>query len=206
MSQSKQALIIVDVQNDFCPGGSLAVRGGDEIIQPINDIIREWRWNPDSSVIVGSRDWHPEVTTHFAKDNGGKGWPVHCVAGTPGAMFHPRLVRSHWWGVFSKGLTDKDDYSAFDGVLCDNQGRDKFGLESVLNILDVSRVYVCGLATDYCVKATALDAVKKGFDTFLVKDAIRAVDLKVGDGSRAIAEMASAGVKWVESDQIIGGL
>jgi len=186
-NQKKRALIVVDVQNDFCPGGTLAVPQGDEVIAPLNKLIAEFleRGEP----VFKSRDWHPRQTKHFAAYGGT--WPVHCVQETKGAEFHPGLLDDVHIRVISKGLGDEDSYSAFDGT----------DLALQLQRLGVDEVWVGGLATDYCVKNTVLDALKEGFAVKAVEDAMRAVELKPGDGERAIAEMRDAGAEFVTNQQ-----
>jgi nicotinamidase/pyrazinamidase len=178
-SSSKRALIVVDVQNDFCPGGALAVAQGDEVVAPLNKLIKEFleRGEP----VFKSRDWHPEKTKHFAAYGGT--WPVHCVQNTKGSEFHSELIDDMHIRVVSKGLGDEDSYSAFDGT----------DLALQLRRLGVEEVWVGGLATDYCVKQTVLDALREGFQVKALKDAMRAVEVKPGDGERAIAEMQNAG-------------
>ena len=180
-SSNKRALIVVDVQNDFCPGGALAVAHGDEVIAPLNRLIEEFleRGEP----VFKSRDWHPEKTRHFAPYGGT--WPVHCVQNTKGAEFHPELIDDMHIRVVSKGLGDEDSYSAFDGT----------DLALQLRRLGVEEVWVGGLATDYCVKQTVLDALREGFQVKALKDAMRAVEVKPGDGEKAIAEMQNAGAE-----------
>ncbi|HEY7522224.1 MAG TPA: isochorismatase family protein [Candidatus Limnocylindrales bacterium] len=183
------ALVVVDVQNDFAdPGGSLSVPGGDRIVAAVDDLVG--RAEAAGAVIVYTQDWHPESTPHFAKDGGI--WPVHCVRGTWGAELHPDLtVRGP---VVRKGTNGEDGYSGFsmrDLVTGDSIPTE---LDGLLRGRDVRRVVVCGLATDYCVKATALDAVRLGYETSVPVDAIAAVDLQPGDGERAMTEMADAGV------------
>lgn len=182
-TQSKQALIVVDVQNDFCPGGTLAVPHGDEVVAPLNELIDEFLERGDP--VFKSRDWHPPKTKHFQAYGGI--WPVHCVQHTKGAEFHPELKDDPRIPVISKGLGDTDCYSAFDETDLASQLRDK-GVEEVL---------VGGLATDYCVKNTVLDALKHGFKVKALKNAMRAVDVNPGDGDRAIEEMRSAGAQIV---------
>jgi nicotinamidase/pyrazinamidase len=184
LSSNKRALIVVDVQNDFCPGGALAVAQGDEVVAPLNKLIEEFleRGEP----VFKSRDWHPEKTRHFAAYGGT--WPVHCVQNTKGAEFHPELIDDMHIRVISKGLGDEDSYSAFDGT----------DLALQLQRLGVEEVWVGGLATDYCVKNTVLDALKEGFRVKTLKDAMRAVEVKPGDGARAIAEMQNAGAEIQE--------
>ncbi len=180
-----RALIVVDVQKDFCPGGALAVERGDEVVAPLNRLIGEFleRGEP----VYKSRDWHPARTKHFA-DYGGT-WPVHCVAGTPGAEFHEDLLDDPRVRVVSKGLGDEDSYSAFDGTT----------LAEALRREGVREVWVGGLATDYCVKNTVLDALREGFRVRALSDAMRAVNLKPDDGRRAIEEMRAAGASVVSS-------
>jgi nicotinamidase/pyrazinamidase len=187
-SGKKRALIVVDVQNDFCPGGSLAVPHGDEVVKPLNRLIEEFleRGEP----VFKSRDWHPEKTKHFSTYGGT--WPVHCVQGTKGAEFHPDLLDEIHIRVISKGLGDEDCYSAFDGTDLDLQ----------LRRLGVEEVWVGGLATDYCVKNTVLDALGKGYRTKALQDAMRAVELEPGDGGRAIEEMWQAGAEIVDSREL----
>ena len=182
---ANQALIVVDVQNDFCPGGALAVPHGDEVVQPLNKLIDEFleRGEP----VYKSRDWHPPVTKHFAAYGGT--WPVHCVQNTKGAEFHPALRDDPRIHVISKGLGDKDSYSAFDET----------DLASQLHEQDVEEVVVGGLATDYCVKNTVLDALKNGFKVRAVTDAMHAVELHPGDGERAVEEMRAAGAEIVST-------
>jgi nicotinamidase/pyrazinamidase len=186
MTSNKRALIVVDVQNDFCPGGTLAVREGDEVVPPLNKLIEEFleRGEP----VFKSRDWHPEKTKHFTAYGGA--WPVHCVQNTKGAEFHPDLIDDMHIRVVSKGLGDTDCYSAFDET----------DLALQLRRLGVEEVWVGGLATDYCVKSTVLDALKEGFRVKALTNAMRAVEVKPGDGERAIAEMRDAGAELVSRD------
>lgn len=179
----KRALIVVDVQNDFCPGGALAVTDGDRVVAPLNQLIEEFLERGD--VVVKSRDWHPAQTQHFT-DYGGS-WPVHCVQDTHGAEFHKDLLDDPRITIVSKGIGDTDCYSAFDET----------DLASLLREQGVEEVWVGGLATDYCVKQTALDAVRKGFKVKAVADAMRAVELKPGDGAHAIEEMREAGAEII---------
>lgn len=175
----RAALVIVDVQNDFCPGGALGVRGGDEIIPELNRQIE--RFTAAGRPIIASRDWHPAETTHFQT------WPPHCVQDQLGAAFHPALRLPAEALVVSKGTGPTEDaYSAF-------EARDPAGrtLEEVLRGVDT--LYIGGLATDYCVRATALDALKSGRRIVVLADAIRGVDLEPGDSVRALEEMRAAG-------------
>jgi nicotinamidase/pyrazinamidase len=181
----KDALLVVDVQNDFCPGGSLAVDEGDAVVPILNQYME--RAAAAHVPIFASRDWHPAQTAHF-REFGGQ-WPPHCVQGTPGAEFHPGLRLPEGTVVVSKGMNPVDEgYSLFEGKLED--GRDAL---AALRELGVARVHVGGLATDYCVRATTLDALAARFDVFLLEDAIRAVEVQPGDGVRAIVEMREAG-------------
>jgi len=186
-NKGKQALLVVDVQNDFCPGGSLAVERGDEVVAPLNNLID--RFLERGSPVYMSRDWHPPKTKHFAAHGGT--WPTHCVQNTHGAEFHHELRDDSRIVVISKGLGDKDSYSAFDETDLATQLRDQ-GIKEVL---------IGGLTTDYCVKNTVLDAVKEGFDVKAIKDAMRAVNVEPGDGERAIKEMREAGAEIVESNE-----
>ena len=183
------ALVVVDVQNDFAdPAGSLAVRGGAEIVPLVNKAIAAAE--AGGALVAYTQDWHPPHTPHFAPDGGI--WPVHCVAGSWGAELHPELdVRGP---RVRKGSHGEDGYSGFtmrDAVTGETKPTE---LEGLLHDHGVTRVAVCGLATDYCVRATALDALNLGFTTTVLRDAVRAVDLERGDGDRAIAELAEAGV------------
>ncbi|MCP6727312.1 MAG: nicotinamidase [Patescibacteria group bacterium] len=190
MSKVKTALLIIDVQNDFCPGGALAVSEGDKVIPVLNRYIKEFR--KARLPIVATRDWHPEKSKHFI--SGGGEWPSHCVSDTKGAEFHPDL-NVEGATIISKGMgKDEDGYSGFDGVTGSG-----LPLVELLRDKGIEKLYVCGLATDYCVKATALDARKYGFRTFVLEEAIRAVNLKPSDGKNAIAEMKKAGVKFIKN-------
>ncbi len=185
------ALIVVDMQNDFAdPDGGLAVAGGAAIVPTVN---REIAMASNAGAMVAlTQDWHPATTPHFAKDGGI--WPVHCVADTWGAALHPDLQVPDDVATVRKGANGEDGYSGFtmrDPVTGETQPTE---LEALLRAAAVERVVVVGLATDYCVKATALDAVRLGFATALLTDAIAAVDLEPGDGDRAITDMEAAGV------------
>lgn len=182
---SKQALIVVDVQNDFCPGGALAVAHGDEVVEPLNELIDEFLERGDP--VYKSRDWHPPATKHF-EEHGGT-WPVHCVQNTKGAEFHPALRDDPRIQVVSKGLGDKDCYSAFDET----------DLATQLHEQGVEEVLVGGLATDYCVKSTVIAAIDNGFKVKALKDAMRGVELQPGDSDRAIEEMHAAGAEIVSN-------
>lgn len=177
----RPALLVVDVQRDFCPGGSLAVKDGDEVVAPLNKTIAAFE-RLDFPVFF-TRDWHPRNHISFAAQGGP--WPPHCVRGTPGADFQPGLIIPRGAVVISKG--DRPSTEAYSGF----QGTD---LEARLKKRDVDEVYVGGLATDYCVKESVLDARRAGFRVNLLKDCVRAVEAKAGDGSRAMEEMKAAGV------------
>jgi nicotinamidase/pyrazinamidase len=182
-------LVVVDVQNDFAdPGGSLAVAGGEDIVAVVNAAVAEARGAGGS--VVYTADWHPPHTPHFAADGGI--WPVHCVAGTWGAEFHPRLAVDG--PVVRKGANGEDGYSGFTMRDPATGRTTPTELDGILRAAGVRQVVVCGLATDYCVKATALDAVALGFETTVLLDAIRPVDLAPGDGQRALDELTAAGV------------
>jgi len=178
----RDCLLVVDVQNDFCDGGALAVDGGEQVVPVINDWIR--RAVAAGSPVVASRDWHPADHASFAEFGGQ--WPAHCVRGTQGADFHPRLALPDDAVVVSKAtVAERESYSAFDGT----------GLAEQLRDRSVARVIVGGLALDYCVKATVFDAIAEGFEVHLLKDATRAVEVEPGDGQRALEEMLRAGAK-----------
>lgn len=182
------ALIVVDVQNDFCPGGSLAVNHGNEVVVPLNTMI--CLFNDNELPIFATRDWHPADTKHF-KDFGGI-WPPHCVQHTFGACFHNDL-RFIGAEIITKGISaeeDEESYSGFGGV---NYAGRKLG--ELLETIDVTDLYIGGLATDYCVKRTVLDGLKRGFKVYLLEDACRAVNLKPTDGADAIKEIIEAGKK-----------
>ena len=176
---------MIDVQRDFCSGGALAVSDGDAVVPVINRVLHHAarRGMP----VYASRDWHPADSRHFV--TGGGVWPVHCVAGSHGAAFHPRLQLPPDAAVVSKGVRpDEDGFSAFDGRLANDAT-----LEESLRAGDIDQLVVGGLATDYCVRATALDALRRGWKVTLLTDAIAAVNLKPQDGPQAIEEMREAG-------------
>jgi len=178
----KKALIIVDMQNDFCPGGSLAVKEGDKIVSVINQYIKQFK--DEDEVIVFTRDWHPADHCSF-KEYGGM-WPSHCVAETKGAKFHQDIYVPEKSFIVSKADTaSKDAYSGFEATLLDSQ----------LKKLNIEEVWVCGLATDYCVASTVMDALKLGYKVKILSDAIAAVDVSAGDGEKAIAKMVSQGAE-----------
>lgn len=178
-----KALIIVDVQHDFCPGGALATAGGNDIVPVINKLMEKF------DLVVASKDWHPAQTVHFDK------WPVHCVRGTDGARLHHLLDLKKIEAVLLKGTGNSDDgYSAFEATNID--------LYHWLRQREVTDLYVCGIATEYCVNATATDAVHAGFRTYVVTDAVSAVEAAPGDASRALTAMAKAGIRLVSTAEI----
>jgi nicotinamidase/pyrazinamidase len=175
-----RALLIVDYQNDFNPGGALAVAGGDEIAGRINELAASREYD----LVVATRDWHPPDHGSFGERGGP--WPVHCVAGTPGAELHPALDETHVDVIVDKGTDPRTEgYSGFEGT----------NLGELLRERGIDSVTVVGLATDYCVKHTALDALREGFDVEVDSDAIRGVDVEPGDSERALAEMRAAGAR-----------
>lgn len=185
----RAALVLVDVQNDFCPGGSLAVADGDRVALALNPYIE--RFAAAGLPIFATRDWHPAKTSHF-KIYGGI-WPVHCVQNSHGAAFHPSLKLGASAITVSKGTAaDADSYSGFDAV--DAQGR---GLADLLRQRGVDEIFVGGLATDYCVKQTVLDGLQHGFSVVLLLDCMRGVDLTPGDAARALQEMQRAGARTI---------
>jgi len=188
------ALIVVDVQNDFAdPAGSLSVARAARILPRINEEVAHAR--EAGATVVYTQDWHPESTPHFAKDGGI--WPVHCVADTWGAELHPDLVVDG--EIIRKGSNGEDGYSGF--TMRDTVSGDAIPtpLEGMLRKRDVSRVVICGLATDYCVNATALDARRLGFETQVLMNAVAAVNLQPGDDQKALTAMADAGAELVSS-------
>jgi nicotinamidase/pyrazinamidase len=187
---SSTALLVVDVQNDFAdPSGSLSVRGGADIVPRLNAEIR--RALEAGATVIYTQDWHPPSTPHFAKDGGI--WPVHCVTDTWGAAFHPALVVAG--PSVRKGSNGEDGYSGFtmrDPVSGEDRPTE---LAALLEERGSTRVVVCGLATDYCVRGTVLDARRLGFETVVLTGAVASVELSPGDGARALAEMAEAGAQ-----------
>ncbi len=177
------ALIVVDVQNDFCPGGALAVTDGDQVVPVINNLM------PRFEHVLATQDFHPPGHSSFEEQGGP--WPVHCVQGTAGAALHPDLNEGSLDEIVQKG-TDlaTDGYSGFAGTDLAERLRDR----------GIRRVFVTGLATDYCVRATAIEATEHGFDVVVLADAIRAVDVNAGDGERALAEMERSGATLLTSD------
>jgi len=192
--QQRVALLIVDVQNDFCPGGALAVKEGDQVVPLLNAYAARFRAR--GRPVYASRDWHPRRSKHFAEFGGP--WPVHCVQGTEGANFHPDLELPAPENILSKGTDVEDDgYSAFEGHFPDGST-----LEERLSEASVDHLFIGGLATDYCVRQSALDAAKSGRRVTLLLDAIRGVDVQPGDSAQAIAEMALAGIDTTTLDAL----
>ena len=190
MNDERAALIIVDIQKDFCPGGALPAPGGNDIIAAVNRHLDEAR---DRGITVyASRDWHPAVTSHFTAYGGE--WPPHCVQGSAGAQFHDDLKLPADAIIISKGDDPaRPGYSAFDGHTSSGKT-----LLRDLRERNVTTLYVAGIATDYCVKATVIDAAQSGFAVRLLKDAITGIDVRAGDVDHALDEMAHAGVQVVE--------
>lgn len=198
-----KALIIVDMQNDFCPGGALPVKDGNAIVPAINELMKKF------DLVVATQDWHPKDHGSFASNHGKKSgerivlngldqilWPDHCVLGTQGAEFVKGLDVKRIAKVFQKGVDKSvDSYSGF----FDNGHMNATGLGDYLKLQKVTEVYVVGLATDYCVKFTALDAVGLGFKTFLITDACKGVDLQAGDVDKAVEDVRRAGVQVIQS-------
>jgi nicotinamidase/pyrazinamidase len=187
------ALVLVDIQNDFCPGGALGVADGDQIVEVVNRIA------PSFNYVAATRDWHPANHISF-KQQGGV-WPPHCVQGTRGAELHPNLDRSSIDLVVRKGHSP--DRDTFEGLQAVDENGDS--LDKALKEKGVDSIYVAGLATDYCVKATVLDGLKKGFRVYAVTDAMRGVNLEPGDDARALEEMAAAGAQLVTAEQVLSG-
>ena len=185
------ALILVDIQNDFCPGGALAVNEGDQIVPAVNRLI------PEFPLVISTQDWHPENHISF-KEQGGP-WPPHCVQGTRGAELHSNLKTdtiSHYLRKASS--PDKDDYSEFAGK--DDRGR---SLDEVLRSHGVKKLYAVGLATDYCVLETVIDGLRRGYEVYAVTDAMRAVNVNPADGEAALQKMADSGAHLVTSDGVL---
>jgi len=184
------ALVLVDVQNDFCPGGALAVPEGNQVVPVLNCYIQAFV--QAGAPVYATRDWHPSDHCSF-KPQGGP-WPVHCVQGTPGAQFHPGLMLPQGTVIISKATDPKQDaYSGFQGT----------DLAQRLKAQGIRQILVGGLATDYCVKSTVLDGLKAGIRVYFLSDASRAVNVNPGDDKKAIREMFSAGARSLTLDQLI---
>lgn len=178
-----RALLIVDVQNDFCPGGALPAPRGNEVVPVINKLIDEF------DLVLASKDWHPVETVHFNK------WPKHCIQGTTGAEFYPDLDSQKINKVFVKGTRNVDDgYSAFEAT---NEN-----LADYLKKQGIDEVYVTGLATEYCVKSTVLDALKNHFKVFVIKDAVEGIYQQEGDVENAFKDMINAGAELIASSEV----
>jgi nicotinamidase/pyrazinamidase len=189
----KQALIVVDIQRDFCPGGALPVADGDKIIPAVNELVRAFE--KASLPIFFTRDWHPRNHMSF-KAYGGP-WPPHCIRNTPGASFHPSLVVPREAEVIDKGILQAEDaYSGFQGT----------DLARKLNDLQVERINVAGLATDYCVKNTVVDGAAKGFETYVITDCVEGVNLKPSDSATALRAMLTKGARQITSDRLLKSL
>jgi nicotinamidase/pyrazinamidase len=185
--EARSALLLVDVQNDFCPGGALAVSGGDRVVGALNRYIKAA--TTLGTRVYASRDWHPPITTHFTSQGGE--WPIHCVRDTKGAEFHPGLELPPHTTIITKGDSpDKPGYSAFDGHTADATS-----LLTDLRKRHIDHLYVGGLATDYCVKHSVLDALKEGLQVTVLEDAIAGVDVHPGDSAAAIEQMREAGAR-----------
>ena len=185
-----KALIIVDIQNDFCPGGTLAVSDGDVVVAPVNVLIASFE--RAGSPVFLTRDWHPENHCSFSAHGGI--WPAHCITGSDGAAFHPRLNVPNTAVIISKAdKKDRDAYSGFEGT----------NLDSELKALGVTGLIVAGLATDYCIKNTVLDALKLGYETSVAEDGIRAVNIEPDDGKKAVREMKEAGAVFKPAAELI---
>ena len=185
------ALILVDIQNDFCPGGALAVNEGDRIVPIANKLI------PRFPLVISTQDWHPANHVSFIARGGP--WPPHCVQGTAGAALHDDLKTDKIAHYFRKAsVPDKDDYSEFAGI--DEQGR---SLDEVLRAHGVTSIYVVGLATDYCVLETVLDGLKYSYEVYAVTDAMRAVNVNPDDGETALRKMESTGAHLITSREVI---
>jgi nicotinamidase/pyrazinamidase len=186
----KRALLIVDVQNDFCEGGTLGVKGSLDIIPVINNLIKKFEASDD--LIIGSKDWHPENHCSFSI------WPIHCVQNSEGSEFHPELLPIK--NIVHKGMNlDIDSYSCF----FDNERNNKTDLDLLLKKNSIDTLYVAGLATDYCVKFTTLDACSLGYKVYLVKDACKGVNLSEDSSNLALLEMEKNGANIITSDEII---
>jgi len=208
MPDKYSALIVVDVQNDFCPGGGLAVTDGDNVVPVINKLTDSF------STIVATQDWHPSDHSSFSSNNSGTAvydmkdidgitqvmWPDHCVQGTDGADFHKELNTDKFSVVIRKGTQQRlDSYSGF----LENDKKTPTGLKGYLTDKGIKKVYVTGLATDYCVLYTAMDAKSAGFEVYLVSDACRGVDFPEGNVDKAIQQMQENGIKIITSGGII---
>lgn len=195
--ESKAALLIVDVQNDFCPGGALQILNGNRVVEPINRAVKYFV--AAGLPVLASRDWHPPETKHF-RTSGGV-WPVHCVQGTAGAAFHPGLLLPEGTVVLSKGINPElDGYSAFEAVTGDGRM-----LAELLSDLDVRSLYISGLATDYCVLCTTVEALRNGLKVTVLTDAVAGVDIVPGESACAIEDMVNAGAQLATVEELLAG-
>ena len=209
VNREESALIVIDVQNDFCPGGALEVREGDRVVPVINRVLGFFNH------IVATQDWHPRDHLSFASNHEGKKplevvnidgidqvlWPEHCVEGSRGADFHPKLQISSFSLILRKGRNRRiDSYSAF----YENDRVTKTGLEGFLREIDVKTLFFCGLATDYCVYYSVMDALKAGFMCYVIEDAVRGVDFPVGSVDKAINDMKDRGAIFINSRDLKG--
>jgi nicotinamidase/pyrazinamidase len=207
MKKYKNALIVIDLQNDFCPGGALAVYDGDKIVPVINSIMDKF------DVVIGTQDWHPQKQVSFASNHSGKKiydqieidgltqtlWPDHCVQGTHGAEFYKALNSVRFNLILRKGMSPKiDSYSAF----LENDKKTETGLNGYLDVLNVNDVYLCGLATDYCIYFSAMDSVKYGFNTFVLLDACRGIDVPEGNIDKCVKDMTGKGIKIIKTGDL----
>lgn len=185
----KTAILVVDVQRDFCPGGSLAVPEGDRVVPVLNRMMER-----TGAPVYASRDWHPEGSTHFEH------WPPHCVQDTAGAEFHPKLALPPAARIVSKGTDPDDDggYSAFDGALPDGTS-----LAHDLNDRGIKHLVVGGLATDYCVRESVLDGLRRGYRVTVLTDGVRGIDAEAGDTDTALEEMRRAGARLAPSGRLL---
>ncbi|MFH0975044.1 MAG: bifunctional nicotinamidase/pyrazinamidase [Spirochaetota bacterium] len=207
MKRNKKALIVIDVQNDFCPGGALPVNDGDRVVPVINSIIHKF------GIITGTQDWHPQKHVSFASNHKGKNiydqmeingvrqtlWPDHCVQGTRGADFHKDLDSVKFDLILRKGADpDIDSYSAF----LENDKETETGLHGYLNALNVRDVFLCGLATDYCVNFSARDSAKYGFSTSVIIDACKGIDVPAGNIDKCVKNMKAMGIKILKASDL----
>jgi nicotinamidase/pyrazinamidase len=205
--EERNALLVTDIQNDFCPGGALPVQEGDKIIPTINKLMDKFY------KIIGTQDWHPENHMSFAKNHPGKNeydiididgesqvlWPMHCVWGTKGADFHPEIITKKFDIIIRKGNNPKiDSYSAFR----ENDKKTITGLEGYLKNLGIEQVFLCGLALDYCVFYSAIDSKEIGFETYVILDATRGIDSPTGSIEKALDSMQDTGIKIIESKDV----
>lgn len=203
----KNALLIIDVQNDFCPGGALPVPEGDQVITVINSIVKKFY------KVIATQDWHPINHISFARNHPGKKeyeeievsgikqvlWPIHCVPGTKGAEFHPDLIADNFNLILRKGNNPKiDSYSAFR----ENDKKTITGLNGYLKELDIKQVFICGLALDYCVFYSAMDSKEMGFDTYVILDATRGIDSPPGSIENALNTMQGKEINIIKSKDI----